>query len=277
VQRAVSEGPTIAQEAASTAPVAVASLLQDPARALSMVTQEAKNVVSRTPDGLETPAYRLVGTGDGYELREYPSYGVAVTPITVKWDVASIATGFNSLAAYLLGSNQRSEAMEMTTPLRVDVLPSGAAEMAFPLPSKYTASTAPAPSDGRASLRQAEAQLVAVSEFTGFATEGEVQRQFSKLTSQLRRDAVDLVDDGAYSVYQYNPPYTLPWLRRNELALSIRLAPAPVAESEPEAAEPPIESAEVVEDGDGGGADGAPLADASAPEEFDDDDLAPSD
>eukprot|EP00966_Prymnesium_polylepis_P280430 6479591-Prymnesium_polylepis.1 len=83
VQRAVSEGPTIAQEAASTAPVAVASLLQDPARALSMVTQEAKNVVSRTPDGLETPAYRLVGTGDGYELREYPSYGVAVTPITV--------------------------------------------------------------------------------------------------------------------------------------------------------------------------------------------------
>ena len=99
VQRAAMEGPGLAQEAASTAPAAVASLLQDPARALNLMQQEARNVVSRTPEGLETPPYRLVGSGNGYETREYGSVGVAVTPIAVAWDLAAITVGFNQVRA----------------------------------------------------------------------------------------------------------------------------------------------------------------------------------
>lgn len=38
---------------------------------------------------------------------------------------------------------------------------------------------------------------------------------------QLQRDAIDIIDGNVYSVYQYNPPYTLPWLRRNELAIPV--------------------------------------------------------
>ena len=246
VQRAATEGPGLAQEAASTAPAAVASLLQDPARALNLVQQEARNVVSRTPEGLETPSYQLVSLGNGYETREYTSYGVAVTPIAVAWDLAAITVGFNQLVAYILGSNQRSEGMEMTTPLRVDVLPSGECEMAFPLPSKYSALTAPAPSDARVSLRQTEKQAVAVCEFTGYATEGEVQRQLSTLLDRLRRDAVDIPDPDAYAVLQYNPPFTLPWLRRNELIVQLNLGGA-VETPEEEAVETEVGSAELVD------------------------------
>lgn len=99
VQRAATDGSSLAQEAASSAPIAVASLLQDPARALSMVQKEARNIVSRTPEGLQTPGYRARGSGLGYELREYSSYGVVVTPLNMKWDVTSLALGFNLLAA----------------------------------------------------------------------------------------------------------------------------------------------------------------------------------
>jgi len=245
VQRAATQGSSVAQEAASSAPGAVASLLQDPARALGMLQQEARNMARRTPEGVETPPFRVLRVGDGYELREYPSFGVAVTPVQVQWDVATLAIGFNLLASYLLGANQRSESMEMTAPLRVDVLPSGSTEMSFPLPSKWSALTAPSPSDGRVSLRQTEGQTVAVSEFTGFATEGEVRRQLSALLKKLERDAVDM-ESSAYSVYQYNPPYTLPWLRRNELAVPVHLQSpsAPDDLDESAEAEPEVEGEE---------------------------------
>jgi len=40
-------------------------LPQDPARAFNLVQQEARNTVTRTPEGLETPAYRVARQGEG--------------------------------------------------------------------------------------------------------------------------------------------------------------------------------------------------------------------
>merc|ERR1719263_1513180 len=82
--------------------------------------------------------------------------------------------------------------------------------MAFVLPSKYTAATAPAPKDGSSiSLRQTEAQTLAVVGFSGFATEGEIARRKASLLDALAADGVQLDLAGGYTVLQYNPPYTL--------------------------------------------------------------------
>lgn len=236
MQRAAAEAPTLAQDATRRGPVAVASLLQDPARALALVQGEARNVFSRTPEGLETPSYRVLSSGEGFEVRSYPSYGVAVASMgaaAAADDLFAAGRAFNSLAAFFFGANARAESLDMTTPLRVDVEAAGA-QMAFPLPSKYSASTAPAPSEDAISLRQTPAQSFAVAPFAGFATEGEVRRQRAALTEKLQRCAMGLADADAYSVFQYNPPYTLPWLRRNEIAI-----PIVVADDTPQADAPP--------------------------------------
>lgn len=99
IQRVATDGPTLAQEAASSTPKALASLMQDPSNTLNRVQQEVRNVVSRTPEGIETPHYELVGEGKGYELRKYPSYGMVITPIAIKWDATSLALGFSFLAS----------------------------------------------------------------------------------------------------------------------------------------------------------------------------------
>ena len=49
---------------------------QDPARAFSLVQQEARNTVTRTPEGLETPSYRVARQGEGYEVRECEPLGL---------------------------------------------------------------------------------------------------------------------------------------------------------------------------------------------------------
>lgn len=48
-----------------------------------------------------------------------------------------------------------------------------------------------------------------------------MQRQLLRLLSALDRDGISVPDASSYRILQYNPPYTLPWLRRNELLVSV--------------------------------------------------------
>ena len=92
------------------------------------------------------------------------------------------------------------------------------------------------------------AQRLAVSEFGGFATGAEVRRQRDALLRQLQRDGAPLCDPSgeAYVLMQYNPPYTLPWLRTNEVALPVDETPPPASSVE-EDAPSPAAAAEAVE------------------------------
>jgi glycosyltransferase involved in cell wall biosynthesis len=125
--------------------------------------------------------------------------------------------------------------------------------MSFVLPTEYSAASAPAPTDEQVRLEQIPLQTLAVVDFTGFATDGEIARQREKLLSQLKADGVQLIVDSttdAFSVFQYDPPYTLPWLRRNELAIPVvapRMSPLGADAVEDGESEPPV-SGEVVED-----------------------------
>ena len=50
----------------------------------------------------------------------------------------------------------------------------------------------------------------------------QVERQRQALTGAIAADgATQPVEEGAYSVLQYNAPYTVPWRRRNELAIVV--------------------------------------------------------
>jgi hypothetical protein len=186
--------------------------------------QEAKNIFLETPEGLQGPAYSVVEKCDLYEIRDYEAYTVAATAMQKTEDLATAGTAFNTLAEYLFGANEDNRSMEMTTP----VATTSSGEMRFFL----AGNNIPQPLDASVESQSGKVQIVnipparlAVRKFTGFTTDGEVARQKDTLFSALEMDGVELdVAHGAvvpYVVFQYNPPYTLPIVRRNEIAVPV--------------------------------------------------------
>jgi hypothetical protein len=222
--------------------------LADPSRIPARITKqteefvnEARNVFLETPEGLEGPSYRVVQRGDGYEIREYEGYTVASAtvgkvgePYSMD-DVAASGAAFNTLAAYLFGANSQGKSMEMTTPVTTTSL----GEMRFYLKRNqqdyYYGDDAsfPAPLQNENLYDTGSVQIVdisparlAVRRFTGFVTEGEVARQKEVLLTSLALDGIEIdVPHGSvvpHVIFQYNPPYTIPMVRRNEIAVPVR-------------------------------------------------------
>jgi len=181
--------------------------------------KEARNVFLEKPEGLQEPSYQVVSSCDLYDIRDYENYKVASTQMEEGEDLASTGTAFNSLAAYLFGLNDESRTMTMTTP----VTTTSSNEMRFFL----SESTVPQPQpDSSVEIIDIPSSLLAVRQFTGFVTEGEIARQKDALLQALEMDGVELdVAHGAvvpHIIFQYNPPYTLPIVRRNEIAVPVR-------------------------------------------------------
>ncbi len=199
---------------------------------------EAKNVFLETPEGLVGPKYTVVSSGDGYEIRDYEAYTVASTSMSKVDETYSLdditrsGTAFNTLAAYLFGANTEGKIMDMTTPVST----TSAGEMRFYLKKDevYAIDEYPQPlspekdfnEQGAVKIVDVPPSRLAVAQFTGFVTEGEVCRQKDALLSALALDGVEVdTPHGVkipHVVFQYNPPYTLPIVRRNEIAIPVR-------------------------------------------------------
>lgn len=195
---------------------------------------EAKNVFLETPEGLVGPRYTVVSKGQSYEIRDYESYTVASTsmskigePYSMD-DIAKGGAAFNALAAYLFGGNDEGRVMDMTTPVSTTSM----GEMRFYL-KKDGVSNFPQPllpegtfnEQGAVKIVEVPPARLAVKQFTGFVTEGEVARQKDALLSALALDGVEVdAPHGAiipHVILQYNPPYTIPIIRRNEIAIPV--------------------------------------------------------
>lgn len=245
--------------------------------------QEALNVFRSTPKGLETPKYsvlrciegpKVLGRPEVIELREYAPFTVARKAMVadgaggadaadggafgVLFGGTAGAKGFNSLAAYLFGENEESAAMAMTMPVEIsaaaagDGAVGGGGSMAFVLP-EANAANPPTPRAGSdVEIARVPARLVACKPFPGLVTDAEVERQREALLAAIAADgAATPVDEKAVSVLQYNGPFTLPWRRRNEVALVVTIADeteeAPAAEDEAAEAAPEAAAADVQE------------------------------
>jgi len=197
------------------------------------IETEVRNIFAEVPENLSSPNYKVVSTGVDYEIREYEGYSSAATPMAsvgdkpTEFDIATYGAAFNALAAYTFGANEESKSMEMTTP----VATTSSGEMRFYLDLDGENAPEPLASEDRPNEKGAVVLVdvpparLAVRRFTGFATEGEVLRQKDALLSSLSADGVEIdVDHGApvpHLVFQYNPPYTIPVIRRNEIAVPV--------------------------------------------------------
>ncbi|XP_015688621.2 heme-binding-like protein At3g10130, chloroplastic [Oryza brachyantha] len=194
------------------------------------------------PD-LETVPFRVLKREAEYEIREVESYYVAETtmPGRTGFDFNGSSQSFNVLASYLFGKNTNSEQMEMTTPvftrkgepngekmdMTTPVITRKSAnenkwKMSFVLPSKYGPDL-PVPKDPSVTIKEVPSKIVAVAAFSGLVTDDDISKRESRLREALQKDTqFQVKDDSVVEIAQYNPPFTLPFTRRNEIALEVK-------------------------------------------------------
>ena len=185
---------------------------------LDRVKKEVRNIIHSTPQGIYSPSYETIKTNENYQIRSYIPYSVASVPLDggdgIAMDPFDLTSSFTQLAQYVFGEGQ----FYMTTPVIC-----GAGMMEIPLPAFLDSSSAPESSNDAISFYDIPADIVAVREFPGFATDGEISRQRAMLEDALLADGI-VYDNLSFRVFQYNPPQTLPWLRRNEVVINVNYA-----------------------------------------------------
>jgi hypothetical protein len=172
--------------------------------------------------GYETPAYTVERSVEGIELRSYPAQLVA--EVTVDGDRSTAASrGFRVLAGYIFGGNDGSAKIAMTTPVTEAPADPAAGEgrwtIRFGIPSGWSLATLPRPNDPNIRFVELPKARMAVLRFSGFPTASALERQVETLRQAVERLGLKTV--GAPVYIFYDSPFTLPWNRRNEVALTL--------------------------------------------------------
>ena len=203
----------------------------------------------------EEPAFELLakdGKDGELQLRRYGAVIVAETLVEGDRDAAS-TKGFKLIADYIFGNNQAvgstpkpSEKIAMTAPVVAEpVQPSqkiamtapvtaepvgGAAQASlteatqwrihFVMPSEYTLDTLPRPNNAAVQLRQLPPTVFAVVSYSGLNTQAQVQQKTEELQRWIA--SRNLQPLGAPQLARYDPPWTLPMWRRNEVQIQVR-------------------------------------------------------
>jgi hypothetical protein len=185
---------------------------------------------------VEEPSYTLVRKDRGVELRRYAPVVRAVTVVeNVTWDRA-LNEGFRRLAGYIFGGNVTQQSIAMTAPVTAQPAPanstkipmtapvtarpsSSGVRVTFTMPAGHTLASLPTPRDRAVVLEAVDERLVAVRAFSGFAGTDAFERERESLVKSLATLGVRAV--GEPELARYDPPWTLPFLRRNEVAVEV--------------------------------------------------------
>lgn len=180
----------------------------------------------------ETPGYAVVLAEDNKEIRAYDSYVMAQTVVQGEYDESS-SKAFRILFEYISGANQASEKISMTAPVtqgqsgeKIEMTApvtqgrtGGGWSMAFVLPSKYDFNTAPRPTDPRVELVQIPARTMAALRYRGFTSPEKIVRLGTELMAWSEQNGYLPV--AAPASARYDPPWTIPFLRRNEVLVEV--------------------------------------------------------
>ncbi len=183
-----------------------------------------------TAMAIEEPSYQQVVQDGDFSLRVYAAVIVAETDVGGSLSQASSA-GFRRLAGYIFGANHPSPGdsqktntvskIAMTAP--VTTYQHGAGwTVNFTMPARYKLAALPIPDDGRVKLREIPTLTAAVIRFSGWVDESKSAIKTAMLRAWMT--AHGLVADGDPRLARYDPPWTLPFLRRNEILIPCRKA-----------------------------------------------------
>lgn len=114
---------------------------------------------------------------------------------------------------------KRGEAISMTAPVvkKGDANVRGACKMSFILPAKYDSmSKIPKPTSSRVKVVEVPPAKGAVLKFNGWVSDSKSEAKWAQLLDSLKSKGVD-AEQQPHELWQFHPPFTIPFLRRNEI------------------------------------------------------------
>ena len=184
--------------------------------------------------------YHVVSKSGDFEIREYQPYISAVASMQGPYDAVQ-GKLFRLLAGYIFGKNSTdskiamtapvqtkpeakdsSEKIAMTAPVIMKPGSKGVWKMAFSMPSKYTLQSLPKPLDSNITLVEVPAKRFAVIRFTGsYDNLKKRNNKVNELSKWLSTQSqYKKISEPVFA--GYDPPFTLPFLRRNEVLIEIK-------------------------------------------------------
>ena len=191
----------------------------------------------------EEPKFTILNQTEDFELRRYDAQIVAQTWVTGSQMVAS-NKGFKTLANYIFGNNtaptgessnismtapvmmqpngndsgkDKSAKIAMTAPVNMQQ-DTGQWRVQFVMPSQYTMQTLPKPNNADITIVELPVQTYGVITFSGLASEKKVAEKTQALQEWMQ--AQNLIMTGSPELARYNPPWILPFMRRNEIMIA---------------------------------------------------------
>ncbi|QWD95627.1 heme-binding protein [Polynucleobacter sp. MG-Unter2-18] len=188
----------------------------------------------------EEPKFSIIEKSEPFELRAYAPQLVAEVKVEGDLDAAS-SQGFRLIAAFIFGQNQVSEKITMTVPVGIETSQSTKIAMTVPvgieaskdsvkgvnqwvfsfvMPSEYTMATLPKPINPLVTIRELPAQKRAAITFSGFYNDAKVLEKTKALEEWIKSKQWQAI--GSPQFARYNPPWSIPFMRRNEILITVR-------------------------------------------------------
>jgi hypothetical protein len=193
---------------------------------------EAAGTIVGIRHGTEEPPYTVERRVGDVEIRHYGSRIAAETTIDADEETAR-SEGFRRLARYIFGGNkgntriamtapvaqQPGQQIAMTAPVAAQRVGAGHWVIRFFMPSNHSMDTLPTPQDERVRLVPVPGEQVAVLRFSGAYSPSVVTSRTEGLLKTLRDNKIETA--GEPFAWFYDPPWTIPFRRRNEVAVSV--------------------------------------------------------
>lgn len=217
---------------------------QDPSSAVRRYLGVAMVVLAACSPGndamaeYEHPPYAVEASiADNVEVRSYES--MLLAEVTVDGDRGTASSrAFRILAGFIFGGNtsrpplaataqtgenettaveaqRESQKIAMTVPVTQSLTGENTWRVSFMMPSAYSTETLPIPNDERIKVYETSPYRALALRFSGRHSDENFETHIDKLRDLARANAINV--RGQPILAYYNGPFTLPFLRRNEV------------------------------------------------------------
>ena len=166
----------------------------------------------------EQPDYSVIKKDNEFEIRQYSNFLTATVETEGERDEA-IGKGFRILFKYISGENKNKESISMTVPVMQKSSGNNQWTISFVVPKKFNLQNVPQPDNQNVKIKNNPDLKVIAITFSGLFSDANIKENEARLRNYIKEKGLKIEEPAIYA--GYNAPWTLWFLRRNEVLLKL--------------------------------------------------------